>query len=136
MNSAFFAVQDALYTALTADAGVQALLGSPARVYDHVPPDAAFPFLTMGAMQAEAFDTADHDGVAQRVTLRAWSRMRGRKEIKAIMDAVYARLHGGTLAISGRKLVLCRFMAAEAALDDDGLTYHGMAQYQIITRSA
>jgi len=135
MNSGFFAVQDALYTALAGDAGIQALLGSPARIYDHVQPDATFPFITLGATQAEPYDTVDHGGMSQRVALHVWSRQRGRKETKMILDALYQRLHHGVLTIAGQKLVLCRFISAEALLDDDGLTYHGLAQYQIITQS-
>lgn len=134
MSSDFFAVQEALFNALSADAPLQALLGSPMRLYDHVPPDAVFPFVTLGEMQAEPFDTFDHDGMAQLVTLHVWSRQRGRKESKAIMDALYQRLHHGALTISGRQLVLCRFLEAEALLEDDGLTYHGVARYQVLTR--
>jgi hypothetical protein len=136
MNSAFFAVQDALYAALTAYAPLQALLGTPLRLYDHVPHDAVFPFMTLGEMQAEPFDTLDHNGMAQRVTLHVWSRARGRKESKVILDALYQRLHQGSLTITGQKLLLCRFAGAEVALDDDGLTYHGLAQYRIITQTA
>lgn len=135
MNPGFFAVQDALYEALRADAGVQALLGDPARLYDHVPPDAAFPFVTLGDMQAETFDTSDHDGIMQRVTLHVWSRQRGRQECKVILEALHDRLHHRTLSITGRQHVLTRFMAAETLLDDDGLTYHALAQYRVITRS-
>lgn len=136
MNSAFFAVQDALYEGLRADSGVQALLGNPARLYDHVPPDATFPFVTLGAMQAEGFDTSQHNGNSLRATLHIWSRARGNKEVKQIMDALTNRLHGGALSIAGQQLVMCRMLSAVTELDDDGLTQHGLLQFQIITQGA
>lgn len=136
MNSAFFAIQDALYEALRADSGVQALLGSPARLYDHVPPDATFPFVTLGTMQAEPFDTNQHAGTRTRAMLHIWSRARGNKETKSIMDALSNRLHGGALSIVGQQLVFCRLQSAATDLDDDGLTHHGLLQFQLITQGA
>lgn len=136
MNGAYFAVQDALYDALTADAAVQALLGTPARIYDHVQPDAAFPFVTIGAFQAERLPVSGQDGMQYQAALHCWSRARGSKEVKQIMQALHQRLHGGVLTVSGQQFVLCRLQSASAALDDDGLTYHGLAYYRIVTRES
>lgn len=136
MNAGLFAVQDALYTALAAEPALQLYLGNPARIYDHVPPDASFPFLTCGAVQAESYDTSDHQGLSQQMVLHVWSRERGRKETKLILDALYQKLHLGSLTISGQKLLLCRFRSASIELDDDGLTYHGIAIYQFITQNS
>lgn len=136
MNSAFFALQDALYEALRVDGAVQALLGNPARLYDHVPPEATFPFVTLGTMQAEPFDTHQHEGTSTRATLHIWSRTRGNQETKRIMDALSNRLHGGALSIAGQQLVLCRLQGAATDLDDDGLTHHGLLQFQLITQEA
>jgi hypothetical protein len=133
MNSAFFAVQDGIYAALAADPALQALIGNPARIYDHVPSTASFPFVTLGEMRAESFDSWNHDGMNHRVMLHAWSRERGRKEIKQIMEAIQSRLHDRAFSIAGQRLIRCRLLTAEALLDDDGLSYHGIAQYQVIT---
>lgn len=134
MSDAMFAVQDAVYTALAADSGVQALLGSPVRVYDHVPPDATFPFLTLGAVQAEGFDTKERVGTRQTVVLHVWSRYRGSREVKNILSVVHDLLHLGNFAVAGHELAACRWRSAETLLDDDGLTRHGVAQYEIITQ--
>ena len=39
-----WALQEAIYAALAADAGVKAVLGDPARIYDDAPPEAIFRF--------------------------------------------------------------------------------------------
>ncbi|MGB4101346.1 MAG: DUF3168 domain-containing protein [Alphaproteobacteria bacterium] len=134
MSDAMFAVQDAVYTILTASSGVQAVLGSPARIYDHVPPDASFPFLTLGAVQAEGFDTKDRTGTRQTLVLHAWSRARGSEEVKNILSALYDVLHLGSFTVAGHELAVCQWRQAETMLDDDGLTRHGVAQYEVITQ--
>lgn len=135
MSDAMFAVQDAVYAVLAADAGVQAVLGSPARIYDHVPPDATFPFLTLGAVQAEVFDTRERAGMRQTLVLHVWSRYRGQQETKNILGAIYTVLHQGGFTVAGHELAACRWRSAETLLDDDGLTRHGVAQYEIITQT-
>lgn len=134
MSEAMFAVQDAVLEVLAASSAVQEHLGSPARIFDHVPPEATFPFLTLGEAVAVPFDTKDRSGMSQTITLHVWSRYRGRKQVKDVLKAVYDTLHQGTLSVAGQDFVDCRFEAAETMLDDDGLTYHGVARYRVRTQ--
>ena len=50
------ALQDAVHAALAASAEMQALIGNPVRLYDHVPEDAAFPYVELGEVSARRFD--------------------------------------------------------------------------------
>jgi hypothetical protein len=79
MTDALFAVQQAIYSALAASTEVQALLGNPPRVYDHVPPNVTFPYVAFGAIAAQPFDDKDRTGFTQTITLDIWSRYRGSK---------------------------------------------------------
>ncbi|MBI1274206.1 MAG: DUF3168 domain-containing protein [Alphaproteobacteria bacterium] len=133
MSDAMFAVQDAVYDLLAADGTVQGALGDPARIYDHVPPEATFPFLTLGDTDAEIYDSKNLTGMTQVILLHAWSRYRGRKEIKDILQALYGALHNASLSVSGASFVSCRFESASLLIDDDGMTYHGLARYRVIT---
>lgn len=133
MSDVLFAVQEAVFTKLSGDAAMQALIGSPARLYDHAPAEAVFPFLTLGATDAEAADDKNGYGALQIMTLHAWSRYRGRKETQAILDAAYALLHHGDLTVSGHVCASCRWRDSAIGLEDDGLTYHGVASYRILT---
>lgn len=136
MSDALFAVQDAVYVLLAGNASMQALLGAPARIYDHAPPDAAFPFVTLGAAEAQAWDDKTGFGARQIMALHVWSRYRGRKEALAILNAVHALLHYGNLTVTGHNAVACRWRDSAIMLDDDGLTYHGIAHYQITTQAS
>ncbi len=127
-------LQQAVYGALTGDAAIQAFLGNPTRVFDHVPQGSAFPFLVIGEVSATPFDTKTESGLDQSLTLHTWSRYRGLKEIKTVMAAVADVLDGQSLAVSGHTLVLLRFEFASTVVDDDGLTRHGVQRFRALTQ--
>ena len=69
MPDALFNVQQALYNALAANTTVQSFIGSPVRLYDHVPHSAAFPYVTFGALHVAPHYTKTENGFEQIVTL-------------------------------------------------------------------
>jgi hypothetical protein len=129
-------LQQAVYSALTGHPVIQGLLGNPARVFDHVPQGSAFPYLVIGESRAAPFDTKTEAGLEQRLTLHAWSRYRGLKQIKEIMAAVLDVLDGQALTVSGQALILLRFEFATTFVDDDGLTRHGVQRFRALTQPA
>lgn len=131
------AVQAAIVAALKASSAVTDLLAAgAASVYDHVPEDAGFPFVTVGESAARPFDGKGEDGMDQQVTIHCWSRQRGMKEAKAIMAAVVAALDRQSLALSGHSLVDIAFLFSDSLLDPDGLTRHGVQRFRVLTQEA
>jgi len=128
-------LQQAVYAALTGDATLQGLLGAPARVFDHVPADTAFPYLVLGEAASAPFDAKTEDGMAQTLTIHTWSRYRGLKETKEIMAAVAAALDDRSLSLAGHALVLLRFEFGATFLDADGLTRHGVQRFHALTQA-
>ena len=131
-----WAVQQAVYTALTGDAAVQALIGNPARVYDHAPQDATFPYVVTGESTAVDWDTKSEDGMEQTLTVHSWSRYRGLSEVKRIMAAVVDALDKQALSVTGHDLVQLRFEFSDTFLDEDGLTRHGVQRFRALTEAA
>jgi hypothetical protein len=119
----------ATFDAVSADAGVQAALGAPPRIFDHVPDDTAFPYLTIGDGATLEAGTDTGQGSFHRLALHVWSRARGRSECRAIMDAVIAALHETALAPAGRVLTYLRFEGSDTLRDPDGRTYHGIVRF-------
>src|ERR1700722_4740736 len=136
MTDAFFNVQDAMFNALAASTEVQGLLGNPPRVYDHVPPGAAFPYVTFGALTVQPYDTKTEIGFEQIVTLDVWSRYRGSKEAKDIVQALYDALHLTNLSVTGDVFLLSEFHSADMAPLSDGLTYHAAARFTVMTQTS
>lgn len=129
-------LQQAVFAALGADAGIKALLGDPPRIYDHVPPAGAFPYLVLGEATSQPFDAKTEDGMEQTLTLHTWSRYRGLKETKDIMAAVAAVLDDQPLSLGGHTLVLLRFAFGTTSLESDGLTRHGVQRFRALTQAS
>jgi len=133
MSDPSFALQSAVLTALGADSALQALIGTPARIFDDPPRGTPFPYVTFGNATVRAWDTATDRGHEHTLLLHAWSRQGGRKEAKAILSAVYDILHESALVLIGHNLVTLRFGFADIFRDADGETLHGIARYRAVT---
>jgi hypothetical protein len=126
------ALRAAIYQALVADAALSAALGG-ARVYDEVPRDAAFPYVTLG--DARISDASGDDGPTQehQLTLHAWSRQGGHKQAHVITGALLQALDDVALQPSGHRLVNLRFALADIRREADGRTYHALVRFRAVT---
>ena len=125
MADASWEAQKAIYAALKA-----AL--NPVTVYDHVPQRASFPYVTIG--EDTTVDAGDKTAEGQDITLtiHAWSRKRGRKEVKQILGQVRGALLGQPLMVAGYTVRFVRFEFGTTFKDADGVTYHGVQRYRIV----
>ncbi|WP_027068510.1 DUF3168 domain-containing protein [Euryhalocaulis caribicus] len=130
MSSAF-AVQRALHEALSADAGVTALLGDPPRLWDRPPREAFFPFASYGGTRSEELP----DGLqAHRMTLFAWSRETGREEAASVIAAMRSALHHAALTLEDGTLVSLRAVYSDV-LKSDGRTFQGVLRLRAVTEA-
>ncbi len=135
MASAAWALQQAIFAALSADAELVSLLGG-ARIYDDVPTRAEFPYVTFAQVQERDFSTGSETGGEHALTLHVWSRGGGRKETFAIIDAVRGALHDAPLTLTGFRLINLRHEISDARRDPDGETWHGIVRFRGVTEPA
>lgn len=139
-NPSLAALQTALFAALSGSAAIQAHVGNPARVFDFVPQDTAYPFITIGDDTIDRYDSQTRLGIDSRVTFHVFDRSdettnrRGRLKVKQILDAIFGVLHDQALTVTGNAHVLTLFESGATELLEDGLSYHGAATYRIITQ--
>ena len=126
-------LQQAVYGALTGDTTLMAMITG---VHDHVPQETAFPYVTIGEASAVDWRTVGHDGMELTLVLHAWSRERGRREVKLILAEVHRILNDAKLTVPGHVLVWLHFGFSQTMLDNDGATTHGIARYNAITHEA
>jgi hypothetical protein len=131
-GEASWALQKAVFEALTANADLMSAISG---VYDHVPSDTAFPYVTIGETTVTDWSSKTFDGQVHNLTLHVWSRERGRKEIKEILALTYDTLNGAALSVDGQQLVDLRFDFVQTLLDADGLTFHGIQRFRAVTRA-
>ncbi len=135
MASASWALQQAIFAALTADTGLTSLLGGN-RVYDDVPARAEFPYVTFALTNERDWGTGSEDGSEHLLTLHVWSRGSGRRQAHEIMGALRRVLHDAALTLTGYRLVNLRHEFSETRRDPDGETYHGITRYRAVTEPA
>jgi len=127
------ALAAALYSTLRADAGVKALLGDPARVYDAAPDDVVFPYATLGRIETRNADAAAATALEHIVTLHAWSRYGGRAEVLDVVDAMRVAAQGASLIMTGRRVVLLHALFSDVFRSGDARTTHGVLRLRAIS---
>jgi hypothetical protein len=132
MTFANVALRAAIHDALVHDSGLTSVLGG-ASVYDEVPRNAAFPYVTLGELRLS--DISGDGGVTQehQLTLHAWSRRGGHREAHAIAGALLAALDDAPLSPEAQRLVNLRFSIADIRRESDGKTYHALVRFRAVT---
>jgi hypothetical protein len=135
------AVQVAVYDKLKESAELSALVSD--RIYDHVPQkvkecdkkqDMPFPYVTIGEDIHIDWSTYEKTGDECQIAIHTWSREKGRKEVKTIQGAIRTALDRVQLQYDGVCFVAIDWRGSSSELDPDGLTYHGVSEFRILTR--
>lgn len=137
------ALQIAIYGALSGSAALTTVLGAAAstRVFDHVPENTPFPYIVIGDDETSRFDTYERGGIDVLIELNVFDRSdattgrRGRLKTRQVLDAIYGVLHNQSLTVTGNAHVMMFYEGGGTILEDDGLSYRGIAQYGIFTQA-
>jgi hypothetical protein len=134
MSDPSLELQTAIVTKLKADAGVVAAVGT--RVYDNVPPNASFPYISLGDSQVLP-DKADCiDGTEIFFTLDGWSRDLRFPECKTISKAIVACLDDQPLTVAGYDAVVFELDSISYLRDPDGITRHVALSFRTLIQLA
>lgn len=132
--SAEWEIQSAIYTALTGDATLMALIQG---VYDDVPQSAAsetssdFPFVVIGEDDFISWDTDTETGHEGTLNIHVWSRYRGKYETKQIFGAIYNALNRQDLTLTNFWLIDIQYDSSDSFVDPDGFTRHGVIKFLV-----
>ncbi|MDE3061210.1 MAG: DUF3168 domain-containing protein [Pseudomonadota bacterium] len=126
-NFSHLPLQEAVYTALTGDSTLMALITG---VYDRPPEGTVFPYVTLGESVGADWSNAGTVGMEHVFSVRVWSRQGGRKEAATIMERLHTLLHEANLTVTGQTLVMMKFSASQITLENDGWTYQGIMKFQ------
>src|SRR5688572_23107172 len=115
-------LQKAIFEALGANGALAALVG--ARIFDHAPANAVFPYMTFGRTSVYDWSTGTESGTEQLFTVHVWSKGKGKKEALEIMELAREALHDAALELDGHRLVNLRLEFSEARYDDRNEAHH------------
>lgn len=118
---------------LTSFAGVTALVGQ--RTYTHVPQKTTFPFLSLDIEGQEA-DTKTSNAALYRVVVNVWDRSASIVNAVDIMAAVKSALHRqeSNITMDFNTLVMLQLVAENCFLDADGVTWHGVLEFEALVQ--
>lgn len=132
--SAELAFRGAVNVLWRADTAVGALVGD--RIYDRVPPNPTFPYITLGDVQAIDEDADWRQRYAVTLTSHAWSRAVGQVEAlriaQAMRDAIRGATRGSGLTVSGYCIASARHRDTRTFRDPDGLTTHAVVTFEAV----
>ena len=107
-------------------------------IYDHVPPDAHFPYISFGQSQVYAWDTDSGTGEEHSLVLHIWARSNGRRQVLELMmlvEALLEALDSSTLRsdIGGFDLVNLTLQSSQTRNDELRDGYSGQLRYRAVT---
>lgn len=132
MTSSGRTLQVALHETLSTDAGVLAALGG-ARIYDHVPRKAAYPYVTFAQSTVRDWSTGGENGEEHLITLHVWSRAECRGQLQEIIAAIRRALHDRDLPLVGHRLINLRHEYSETRREPDGERFRGIIRLRAVT---
>ncbi|CRF29035.1 Uncharacterised protein [Mycobacterium tuberculosis] len=128
-GSAFWPLQMAVRQRLLADPILTAKITG---VFDSVPNDQAFPYVTIGDVTSVPNRTFDRFGEECTITLHIWSRYNGFKEAAEILDDMNRIMADTVFSVSGWDMTACYYDFSETLRDPDGLTRHIPVRYRVL----
>ena len=127
-GSALFAVQRAIYRELTANQDLMSIITG---VYDHVPENQPFPYVSIGEFTSAPFRTQTRFGEEITVTMHIWSQEEGYREAAAILDQLNKSLADAVINVEGFGDVGFFYEFSQALKDPDGVTRHMPVRYRL-----
>lgn len=131
MSSVGLQLQKALLRLLKADVVLNEWVNR--RVYDHVPEQAEFPYITFGTASTYDWSTFTERGSEHLLTLRIWNSKTGRKTVLEIMDRLDRLLLAALLKLEGHKLVSLNLEHTQTSLADNQGGFAGIMRYRAVT---
>lgn len=119
------ALQIALFERLTAELTVP--------VYDAVPDNAAYPYVTLDYEVASNDDPLARRRDSRLFYLSIWSNYQGQMEVKRIMAQIDSALHERPLPLETGRVASVRVDRKSTNREPDGRTYQGSVTLRILT---
>lgn len=129
-------LQIAVLDALRADAGVQDVLGSPARIFDGETDAPLFPYVELERHDVRPRGSAGRAGQAHTITFGLRSRSGGRADAVRILSALRQVIDGLGGELATQTVLLSQTLYADVMRTPDLREFRGVLRVRIITEEA
>lgn len=100
-------------------------VGQTTPVYDDVPEDAAFPYITIGAFTCKRVADKTSDIWDASIQIHIWSNYRGKAEVNAVADDIATVISSAAIDAPGFVVISQDVDFFEAFVEDE-FGYHGV----------
>lgn len=129
------ALSAALLAGLRADTRLQALLGSPPRLFDGETEAPAYPFALLERHEVTPSDASGVAGLEHRLTLSVRTRESGRAGAMAALGDLRAAVETLDLHLSGQRVVLLHVVYADVLRTQDLRAFRGLLRVRAVTEA-
>lgn len=130
--SALWDIQTAITKKLKNDQALGALVTG---IHDQAPRGSDFPYIVIGELTDNPFNTFDRKGSTVTATLHIFSRYKGNKQGLMILERVKELLDYEPLDVNGQTLVYCKFENATTLTEGDRQTRHIPTRFEVVTQN-
>ena len=123
-------IDAAVYTRLTNDAGVTALVPAGS-IGSHLPQDVTYPHILF-RFEEEDLGIKSEGALSCNLVIDVWSDTKGEKEVRLIRDAVYTALQDTPLTIASGDAIGSTFTNFISFLEPDGVVHHGVLNFNLL----
>lgn len=134
MSDPVLDLQAALLVYLRGQVSLAVWLGTPARVYDQLPVEVVYPYVTFGRVSAQSIGGVGAEVTEQVLNLMCVSRFGGSEEAKAIAAELRVLLDGAALDLAG--LVSLRVSYVDVFRSADQRTTYALIRLRAVTEAA
>lgn len=123
--------QKTLYSILTGDVTLMAMILG---VFDHVPDNQAYPYVTIQAKPWIDRGSETWEGLSATITINVWYRRSGSGdlEVQKIQKRIDELLHDKDICIEGWNIVAFRRSMIDILVDPDNITLHGIQIFNLM----
>lgn len=134
MNDSLITVQQAIYELFVNDTELMATVTG---VFDTLPDDQPYPFITIGDFTTVDESTVEISGMNLTLTIHTWDEGESRLRLKQLMAQIVNLVHHAELEDLGspqiHNIVNVSFEFSTLFKDPDGVTLHGVQRFRIVT---
>jgi hypothetical protein len=136
LHSAEADLQAALLEVVRADAGVQGLLGTPARVFDSGGGEPVFPYAELERHEVSDRGSSRSAGQAHTISFGVRTRFGGRQAAKEIIGALRVAVEQSAIMVVGQRVILIQTIYSDVMRTADLREFRGLMRIRIIIEEA
>ncbi len=130
--------QIAIFQLLSGDTDLTALLGATGKIFDYLPDNTDFPYVTMNIKPWLDRGNYTHEGLSCVLQIDVWYQPgkspytgRGDKRVQLIQKRIDELLHKQNLDVDGWNTLILRRALIDIITDPDTVTRHGIQQFKL-----